>query len=410
MPVDSPLIPTNTTSAATSALTTTTTTTTVTPISFTLTAAATAPTTAAAATAAIARPLANQAPSRPISSIPQTHHLHYPSQALYQPQSIPVRTPNTQLPKLHQDASQAILYPVASSGRGFVPRPIRPLPVDQAVTLANPGGYPHRPVVTFPHRPIGSPHLDSMSHPMHMTRPPNLQQQLIPFSGSSISGSIKGAPNSSDPKAFPPSTICESNGCKEMRVRDDTLCVVRDRKVRITDGASLYALCRSWLRNGSQEESQCVMGDVNGTLFWEDENPKKGVSPSAVMKDNRVWGLRGNLLMYGPFRDLTSSLEPQYGSFLRSLPRPLPIAVAGAAPSQKKEVVKEEVDEEDKDEGSIEHLSTQELLKRHVRRAKKVRSRLREERLQRIERYKTRLALLLPPPIEQLRTDNVTGS
>ncbi|XP_008461766.2 uncharacterized protein LOC103500291 isoform X2 [Cucumis melo] len=331
MPVDSPLIPTNTTSAATSALTTTTTTTTVTPISFTLTAAATAPTTAAAATAAIARPLANQAPSRPISSIPQTHHLHYPSQALYQPQSIPVRTPNTQLPKLHQDASQAILYPVASSGRGFVPRPIRPLPVDQAVTLANPGGYPHRPLVTFPHRPIGSPHLDSMSHPMHMTRPPNLQQQLIPFSGSSISGSIKGAPNSSDPKAFPPSTICESNGCKEMRVRDDTLCVVRDRK-------------------------------------------------------------------------------PQYGSFLRSLPRPLPIAVAGAAPSQKKEVVKEEVDEEDKDEGSIEHLSTQELLKRHVRRAKKVRSRLREERLQRIERYKTRLALLLPPPIEQLRTDNVTGS
>ncbi|KAE8650942.1 uncharacterized protein LOC101211370 [Cucumis sativus] len=335
-----------------------TTTTTVTPISFTLTTAAAATTTTtAAATAAIARPLANQAPSKPISSIPQTHHLHYPSQALYQPQSIPVRTPNAQLPKLHQDASQAILYPVASSGRGFVPRTIRPLPADQAVTLANPGGYPHRPVVTFPHRPIGSPHLDSMSHPMHMTRPPNLQQQLIPFSGSSISGSIKCAPNSSDPKAFPPQTICESNGCKEMRVRDDTLCVVRDRKVRITDGASLYALCRSWLRNGSQEESQ-----------------------------------------------------PQYGSFFRSLPRPLPIAVAGAAPLQKKEVVKEEVDEKDKDEGSIEHLSTQELLKRHVRRAKKVRSRLREERLQRIERYKTRLALLLPPPIEQLRTDNVTGS
>ncbi|XP_038903387.1 uncharacterized protein LOC120089997 [Benincasa hispida] len=351
MPVDSPLIPTNTTAAAPS-------TTTVTPISFTLTTAA-ATTTAAAAVAAIARPLANQAPSRPISSIPQTHHLHYPPQALYAAQSIPVRTPNNQLPKLHQDASQAILYPVASSGRGFVPRPIRPLPADQTVTLANPGGYAYRPVVTFPHRPIGSLHLDSMSHPMHMARPPNLQQQqqLIPFSGSSISGSIKGVPNSSDPKVFSPSTICESNGCKEMRVRDDALCVVRDRKVRITDGASLYALCRSWLRNGSQEESQ-----------------------------------------------------PQYGNFLRSLPRPLPIAAAGAVPSQKKEVVEEEVDEEDKDEGSIEHLSTQELLKRHVRRAKKVRSRLREERLQRIERYKTRLALLLPPPVEQLRTDNVTGS
>ncbi|KAG7018103.1 hypothetical protein SDJN02_19971 [Cucurbita argyrosperma subsp. argyrosperma] len=305
MPVDSPLIPTNTTPAAVAAATTTTT---VAPISFTLTTAA-----ATTSAAAIARPLANQAPSRPISSIPQTHHLHYPPQALYTAQHIPVRTPNTQLPKLQQDASQAILYPVASSGRGFVPRPIRPLPVDQSVTVANPGGYPHRPVVSFPHRPIGSPHLDSMSHPMHMARPPNLQQQLIPFSGSSISVSIKGAPNSSDPKVFPPSTIGEANGCKEMRVRDDALCVVRDRK-------------------------------------------------------------------------------PQYGSFLRSLPRPLPIAVTGA------------------DEESIEDLSTQELLKRHVRRAKKVRSRLREERLQRIERYKTRLALLLPPPVEQLRTDNITGS
>ena len=40
--------------------------------------------------------------------------------------------------------------------------------------------------------------------------------------------------------------------------------------------------------------------------------------------------------------------QPQYGSFLRSLLRPLPVVVAGAAPSQKKEIVKEEVDEEDK--------------------------------------------------------------
>ncbi|XP_022152574.1 lysine-rich arabinogalactan protein 19 [Momordica charantia] len=348
MPADSPLIPTTTTppAAATAA-----------PVSYTL--APTAATTTAAA-AAIARPLANQAPSRPISSIPPTHHLHYPPQALYTAQPIPVRTPNQQLPKVQQDASQGILYPVASSGRGFVPRPIRPLPADQAVTVANAAGFPHRPVVTFPHRPVGSPHLDAMSHPMHMGRPPNLQQQqLLPLPGSATAGSIKGAPNSSDPKVFPPSTICESNGCKEMRdrVRDDTLCVIRDRKVRITDGASLYALCRSWLRNGSQEENQ-----------------------------------------------------PQYGNFLRSLPRPLPIPVAGAIPSQKKEVTEEEVGEDDKDEQSIAQLSTQELLKRHVRRAKKVRSRLREERLQRIERYKTRLALLLPPPVEQLRTDNAAGS
>lgn len=37
--------------------------------------------------------------------------------------------------------------------------------------------------------------------------------------------------------------------------------------------------------------------------------------------------------------------------------------------------------------------------------------RLREERLQRIARYKTRLALLLPPIVEQqLRNDTATGN
>ena len=57
------------------------------------------------------------------------------------------------------------------------------------------------------------------------------------------------------------------------------------------------------------------------------------------------------LLFYSIFEMLADNFfywQPQYGSFFRSLPRPLPIAVAGAAPLQKKEVVKEEVDEKDK--------------------------------------------------------------
>ncbi|XP_021726045.1 uncharacterized protein LOC110693213 isoform X2 [Chenopodium quinoa] len=37
------------------------------------------------------------------------------------------------------------------------------------------------------------------------------------------------------------------------------------------------------------------------------------------------------------------------------------------------------------------------LLTRHIKRAKRIRARLREERSQRIDRYKSRLALLLPP-------------
>uniref|UniRef100_A0A0A9EX97 Uncharacterized protein n=1 Tax=Arundo donax TaxID=35708 RepID=A0A0A9EX97_ARUDO len=44
--------------------------------------------------------------------------------------------------------------------------------------------------------------------------------------------------------------------------------------------------------------------------------------------------------------------------------------------------------------------NTSDLLKQHVKRAIRIRARLQKERLCRIERYKQRLALLLPPPSE----------
>ncbi|KAF2319343.1 hypothetical protein GH714_014923 [Hevea brasiliensis] len=125
-------------------------------------------------------------------------------------------------------------------------------------------------------------------------------------------------------------------------------------KVKISDEASIYALCRSWLRNGFHEESQ-----------------------------------------------------PHYGDVVKSLPRPLPMHVLGTH-SPKKEG--EEVEDDEKDEQSVDHLSAQDLLKRHIKRAKKVRARLREGRLKRIARYKTRLALLLPPQVEQFRNDTAAGN
>lgn len=140
------------------------------------------------------------------------------------------------------------------------------------------------------------------------------------------------------------------------KIRDDTLSVIQDRKVRITDGASLYVLCRSWLRNGSPEESQT-----------------------------------------------------RYGDATRSLPKPSPIPVASAIPPKKEEGDKKE-DIKDEDEESTEHVSPEDLLKRHVKRARKVRARLREERLRRIARYKSRLALLLPPLVEQFRNDLAAGN
>ncbi|XP_021887703.1 uncharacterized protein LOC110806995 [Carica papaya] len=152
-----------------------------------------------------------------------------------------------------------------------------------------------------------------------------------------------------------PSSVPDGNGHRNSRIRDDTPAttdVIRDRKVRISDGASLYALCRSWLKNGVHEE-----------------------------------------------------IQPQYGDGLKSLPRPLPAHVADDNLPIKKE--REEEESEEEGEVSVDHLSTEDLLKRHIKRAKKVRARLREERLKRIARYKSRLALLLPPFVEQCRNDYV---
>nr|XP_027113640.1 uncharacterized protein LOC113732186 [Coffea arabica] len=150
--------------------------------------------------------------------------------------------------------------------------------------------------------------------------------------------------------------VSDSNGHKEMRERgrDDSLVTIRDRKVRVSQSASLYAHCRSWLRNGFPEESQPINMDA-----------------------------------------------------ARSLPRPLPLPVQGNVSPVKKDDPKEE----EEVEGSVDNLTSEELLQTHIKRAKRVRSRLREERLQRIARYKTRLALLLPLMVEQqMRNDSASGN
>ncbi|XP_043690452.1 mucin-2-like isoform X3 [Telopea speciosissima] len=241
--------------------------------------------------------------------------------------------------KITQDPSsvtpsqpQGILYPVASSGRGFIPKSFRPQSPDQLVTIANPGGvgFSPRSLMAFPNqvqvqlRPFGFPPADPQSHPVHLMRPPHLQPSSQIGSrqmGAPVSGTIKSVPAVHHPKVVPfSSSTPDFNSYKELRDRgrDDTVVTIHDRKVRLSDGASLYALCRSWVRNGLPQETP--------------------------------------------------------------------------------------------DASAVEHLSPRKLLQRHIKRAKRVRARLREERLQRIARYKQRLALLLPPPVEQLRNDATPGS
>lgn len=232
----------------------------------------------------------------------------------------------------HEHAQQcpttaAVIYPVASSGRGFLPT-----------------NHPRRPILPYHSLPFGNPRPPPtpIPHPTHFHPSP------------------KGLPPSLHPKvASSPFSLSETKGYKNVRDRskDDSLVNVRDRKVRITDGASVYALCRSWLRNGSPDKTQ----------------------------------------------------QPQYGDIIKSLPQPLPIPVTDNLPKDMEDEEEQE-EEEKEDEQSAENLSTQDLLKRHIKRAKRVRSRLRQERLKRIARYKTRLALLLPPLVEQFRSDAAAGN
>ncbi|XP_010243354.1 PREDICTED: uncharacterized protein LOC104587439 [Nelumbo nucifera] len=302
--------------------------------------------------------------SRPLTT---SHPPSSPS-PIYTAQPIPViagktsnPNPPAQMAKI-QDPSvpppQGILYPVASSGRGFIPKSFRPQPVDQLVTVANPGGFPPRSVVAFANqvRPFSFPPGDPQVQAVHLMRPPHMQPpHLGPrHIGATVSGPpIKSIPLVVHPKAAQfPSSTSDFNGYKELRdrSRDDTVVTIHDRKVRLSDGASLYALCRSWVRNGLPQESQ-----------------------------------------------------PQFGEGVKLLPRPLPTSISEIPLPKKTEG--DDEDEKKEDEGSVEELSAQELLQRHVKHAKKVRARLREERLQRIARYKQRLALLLPPPVEQYRND-----
>ncbi|TKY49518.1 mitotic cell cycle [Spatholobus suberectus] len=278
--------------------------------------------------------------SRPISPLPQPHphpHHHYPSQQ----QTVPIRAPTN--PLLAKPHDPHFVYP-------FAPKGVRGLAAaDHGVA----GAFPP-PSLVYGGGVRGMP-LDYLSHALHVPRPPS----HVPFAHV---GNAATTPAASSPvkKAAPRSVVVDINGGKDMstreKSREDTYIVVRDRKVRIMEDASLYALCRSWLRNGINEESQ-----------------------------------------------------PQQKDVMKALPKPLPASMVTSYLSNKKEDEKDE-DEQEENEQSVEHLSPQDLLKRHIKRAKKVRARLREQRLQRITRYRSRLRLLLPPALDQCRNDTAAGN
>ncbi|CAL4929993.1 unnamed protein product [Urochloa decumbens] len=132
---------------------------------------------------------------------------------------------------------------------------------------------------------------------------------------------------------------------RERSREDSTFAVINDRKVNLLDSesGSLYALCRSWVRNGVPHESQ-----------------------------------------------------PSFGNGEPILPRPLPASVVDSRISDKDNNDAADVDPDEEPQKNADgEYNTSDLLKQHVKRAKKIRAGLQKERLRRIERYKQRLALLL---------------
>ncbi|KAK7243504.1 hypothetical protein RIF29_38303 [Crotalaria pallida] len=329
--------------------------------------------------------------SRPTPQLPQPI-LHYPSpqphqqqqQPLLPPQqqqqTLPIRSPNPHLTKhSNYDPSSPFPFQFPSPGRGPVVgggSGSGSFPLKGGNPTA---GYPpHSIAYSHGVRVVPSPHVDYLHPALHLPRPlPHLQH---PHPGHSpvAAAAVKGGAVSAHPKkpsreqalanlhfrgappleAFlviigtPRSAASDSkNGYKDASKRerssDDTFCVVRDRRVKITEDASLYAICRSWLRNGVNED-----------------------------------------------------IKPQQKDVMNALPKPLSASEVASIMPNEKEDEKDE-DEQEEDGKSVEHLSPKDLLMRHVKRAKRVRARLREERSKRIERYKHRLALLLPPPAEK---------
>ncbi|KMT04342.1 hypothetical protein BVRB_8g184170 [Beta vulgaris subsp. vulgaris] len=247
--------------------------------------------------------------SQPRTPLFLQHHPQIQHSFQHHPQPVPFTAPTS-----IQSQTQPIRYPLASSGRGILP----------TIGCTRPNSsqhqqYQHQSSAHLLLRPLNA-HISpapAVARPIPLNNPPQSKAGSSPYF-------IADSSDSKDPLD---------------KGTDDMLVTLRDRKVRITDGASFYALCRSWLRNGYVEENQ-----------------------------------------------------PQYGDiFSRSLPKPLPLPES-FSPKRKECDDETEVDEAEK-LGNAE-----ELLSMHVRRAKRVRTRLREERLQRIERYKSRLGLLLHPP------------
>ncbi|BBN03126.1 hypothetical protein MPTK1_2g20940 [Marchantia polymorpha subsp. ruderalis] len=136
---------------------------------------------------------------------------------------------------------------------------------------------------------------------------------------------------------------------------------VCDRKVRLSseeDETSLYALCRRWVRNDVPRKDQ--------PQLWEQPSLPRPLTSAEAEKIESVSTENGD------------SKENSKLHIQPDLSKP------------------------------VDSMSEKELLQHHVEHFKNIRKRCREDRMQRVARFKPRLALLLPANAENGRRDSLS--
>ncbi|KAJ0987544.1 hypothetical protein J5N97_005900 [Dioscorea zingiberensis] len=236
--------------------------------------------------------------------------------------------------------SQGVVFSIP---RG-IPFRSRPPIADQTVTVAGSAGYVRgagqTPLVAFASGQGRGPFMfptDQMgqrpppSTAVHVMRPPHLQPQFVvprqvrtPASAAAAAGAPKSTPMSGAPPKAASVDPEPKNSKEREKSNEDTVVTIHDRKVRLSDGGSdsLYALCRSWVHNGLPQEPQALFG--NG---------------------------------------------------MKVLPRPLPAATFEIDTDMLRGEGDNEVEDSGKEEhlGTGDHLSADDLLRQHIKRAKRVR-------------------------------------
>ncbi|GJN40552.1 hypothetical protein PR202_gb29783 [Eleusine coracana subsp. coracana] len=232
-------------------------------------------------------------------------------------------------------APHGILYPVATSAGSVQHRRVPPMALGypRAHPVAVPIAQPHQPLVHLQPRSFAAvPRALVAGVAVRPEQPP----RGIPIAPQPKVSDYLGRLFQINPAPPAAPATEQSNPKDRERSREDSSTVViHDRKVNLleSESGSLYALCRSWVRNGIPHESQ-----------------------------------------------------PSFGNGEPILPRPLPASVVDSRIAEK--------DNNDAEDGDSDEeprkVSGQKLQK---------------ERLRRIERYKQRLALLVPTPSELGRHD-----